>query len=128
MWAAVASNTCPRTASAAAATISWIPILRGTGTIPKSVSTVRLREEDKCLSLTSIHCYHDEIDFYFIAFNYDCTDRSGTGYLAKRRYTPPDEQGGTVADAATRQIPRSEERRVGKECIRKCKSRRSPYH
>src|SRR3546814_20962508 len=25
-------------------------------------------------------------------------------------------------------LPRSEERRVGKECVRTCRSRRSPYH
>ena len=31
-------------------------------------------------------------------------------------------------DAAVRAIIRSEERRVGKECARKCRSRWSPYH
>src|SRR3546814_16284529 len=31
-------------------------------------------------------------------------------------------------DAASRRLPRSEERRVGKECVSTCSSRWSPYH
>src|SRR3546814_7981402 len=34
----------------------------------------------------------------------------------------------TLADAADRWIARSEERRVGKECVSTCRSRWSPYH
>src|SRR3546814_12874956 len=33
-----------------------------------------------------------------------------------------------VADIATMQTTRSEERRVGKECVSTCRSRWSPYH
>src|SRR3546814_13213085 len=36
--------------------------------------------------------------------------------------------GGIDAPAACDQIPRSEERRVGKECVSTCRSRWSPYH
>ena len=36
--------------------------------------------------------------------------------------------GGLVARAALRSMLRSEERRVGKECLRQCRSRWSPYH
>ena len=38
------------------------------------------------------------------------------------------EQRHTHADARTRTRDRSEERRVGKECLRLCRSRWSPYH
>src|SRR3546814_12283980 len=33
-----------------------------------------------------------------------------------------------VIDAAGYELPRSEERRVGKECVSTCSSRLSPYH
>src|SRR3546814_11150565 len=32
------------------------------------------------------------------------------------------------ADGVVSQNPRSEERRVGTECVKQCRSRRSPYH
>src|SRR3546814_12928902 len=35
---------------------------------------------------------------------------------------------GQQQTAAENQSPRSEERRVGKECVRTCRSRRSTYH
>src|SRR3546814_20322583 len=34
----------------------------------------------------------------------------------------------TQCDTAHGKFPRSEERRVGKECVSTCRSRRSPYH
>src|SRR3546814_18192314 len=36
--------------------------------------------------------------------------------------------GRSRGDAALRELTRSEERRVGKECVSRCRSRRSPYH
>ena len=36
--------------------------------------------------------------------------------------------GPAIEDALHRGVPRSEERRVGKECIPPCRSRWSPYH
>ena len=39
----------------------------------------------------------------------------------------PDEECLTLA-ARVDELPRSEERRVGKECVRLCRSRWSPYH
>ena len=35
---------------------------------------------------------------------------------------------GELQDAAAQHLGRSEERRVGKECLRLCRSRWSPYH
>src|SRR3546814_20759851 len=45
--------------------------------------------------------------------------RLPTGFL-------PEEDQGTII--ALVQLPRSEERRVGKECVSTCRSRWSPYH
>src|SRR3546814_5318464 len=56
-----------------------------------------------------------------------------------RRSTPPRRQGGTGSRARRRRArgracasfparTRSEERRVGKECVSTCRSRWSPYH
>src|SRR3546814_16853604 len=39
-----------------------------------------------------------------------------------------DAVGGDYAEPALRSIARSEERRVGKECVSTCRSRWSPYH
>src|SRR3546814_15003211 len=39
-----------------------------------------------------------------------------------------DFNGGKAAVIGRRQLPRSEERRVGKECVSTCRSRWSPYH
>src|SRR3546814_980360 len=36
--------------------------------------------------------------------------------------------GGAVAQHQMREVERSEERRVGKECVSTCRSRWSPYH
>src|SRR3546814_14504623 len=43
--------------------------------------------------------------------------------VGKAAVKPAHEQGGRIAGA-----PRSEERRVGKECVSTCRSRWSPYH
>src|SRR3546814_20754468 len=39
-----------------------------------------------------------------------------------------DDRAEVRADAVTPEGPRSEERRVGKECVSECRSRWSPYH
>src|SRR3546814_12891134 len=49
----------------------------------------------------------------------------GRGYAPDAPRTPTDSSQ-TFAGVATSR--RSEERRVGKECVRKCRSRWSPYH
>src|SRR3546814_20925411 len=48
-----------------------------------------------------------------------------------RTVTPPTARSPSMRPPASRQRPprhRSEERRVGKECVRTCRSRGSPYH
>src|SRR3546814_16471012 len=42
--------------------------------------------------------------------------------------TQQGDQGGQNAPVAQQNEPRSEERRVGKECVSTCRSRWSPYH
>src|SRR3546814_5288232 len=41
---------------------------------------------------------------------------------------PPLSTSRTCASVLVRRLPRSEERRVGKECVSTCRSRWSPYH
>src|SRR3546814_16601342 len=48
-------------------------------------------------------------------------------YLAGRRYLPPEPQRLAPPVAALQGARRSEERRVGKECVQTCSSRWSPY-
>ena len=47
------------------------------------------------------------------------------GHCSAVQHGSPDGQAGSTCTEATR---RSEERRVGKECLRLCRSRWSPYH
>src|SRR3546814_13211402 len=46
----------------------------------------------------------------------------------RHRERQPPESGGDGADIGQPDEPRSEERRVGKECVSTCRSRWSPYH
>src|SRR3546814_20852547 len=48
--------------------------------------------------------------------------------IADYRRTTPDPDRGWALAALTGGLDRSEERRVGKECVRTCRSRWSPYH
>ena len=41
---------------------------------------------------------------------------------------PMEEEGGSCSVIVLEESERSEERRVGKECLRLCRSRWSPYH
>src|SRR3546814_15839412 len=65
------------------------------------------------------------------------------GWKLARYYQPAREVGGdfydfltlsdgrlgiVIGDVTDKGVPRSEERRVGKECVSKCRSRRSPSH
>src|SRR3546814_13200291 len=49
--------------------------------------------------------------------------------VVEERLQHPDAARGFLLDGFPRTIPqRSEERRLGKECVRTCRSRWSPYH
>src|SRR3546814_5740226 len=52
-------------------------------------------------------------------------DTSGSSF---RSSATPDFRGRTVPVQRVVMLPRSEERRVGKECVSTCRSRWSPYH
>src|SRR3546814_5933878 len=55
-------------------------------------------------------------------------DWSGLDYRCKPRVLLVIEDRGPARRLARRQTNRSEERRVGKECVSTCRSRWSPYH
>src|SRR3546814_19960118 len=63
----------------------------------------------------------------------DCKDESD-GYRCEASYVPPHSAACGrychcfTAETPNSWAPRSEERRVGKECVRTCRSRWSPYH
>src|SRR3546814_12852617 len=46
----------------------------------------------------------------------------------RRRMSCPDDAEDAFQDFCVQVLRRSEERRVGKECVSKCRSRWSPYH
>ena len=50
------------------------------------------------------------------------------GVKFKEEYLRSAMEQGAFAYVSEREYPRSEERRVGKECLRLCRSRWSPYH
>src|SRR3546814_6918712 len=54
--------------------------------------------------------------------------RAHTLIRRKPQKTPRSFATGTLRTRMTPQTPRSEERRVGKECVRTCRFRCSPYH
>src|SRR3546814_20778550 len=71
---------------------------------------------------------------YTTLFRSEAVQRPG-GHLQIETATPRAPQIVGELDAAARQahallnaLPRSEERRVGKECVSTCRSRWSPYH
>src|SRR3546814_14298651 len=59
----------------------------------------------------------------------DGDDENGEGSSGKRESFEEDEEDNTLSLAAMEELlKRSEERRVGKECVSTCRSRWSPYH
>src|SRR3546814_13661467 len=61
------------------------------------------------------------------AFAAKCAHVAGLdAYLNAMKRAHPDSP--VLADSNKRYTGRSEERRVGKECVRTCRSRWSPYH
>ena len=92
--------------------IGWISaIMDGNGIEPLEDEAVILLPTDK-EKIEEYLCRHPD------AVIYDLQDNQGCYPSILRQY------GCTVFDI----ISRSEERRVGKECLRLCRSRWSPYH
>src|SRR3546814_996785 len=54
--------------------------------------------------------------------------RHARGIQAMQLLAVPDDGEAVAAQAAGHRLDRSEERRVGKECVSTCRSRWSPYH
>ena len=78
---------------------------------------------------TMAACYHPEVHFSDEAFDLH-GDEAGLMWqmLCSRGKDMQLEYGQIVADDQTGSAHRSEERRVGKECVQPCRSRWSPYH
>src|SRR3546814_3460241 len=55
-------------------------------------------------------------------------DGRGESIWDRFSHTPGNVDNGDTGDVATDHYHRSEERRVGKECVSTCRSRWSPYH
>src|SRR3546814_19693844 len=76
-----------------------------------------------------------DVTYVFYATEEVASEHNGLGHLARDR---PDLLAGDVAilgeptggelEVGCQGTMRSEERRVGKECVSKCRSRWSPYH
>src|SRR3546814_13862804 len=82
-------------------------------------------------------CYGDHRDLHVLTHSFPTrrssdliplSDTSALRLTTARYYTPSGrsvQEGGVTPDIP---VPRSEERRVGKECVSTCRSRWSPYH